>query len=450
MPDLTLPPAAPVQDEASEIARLRAELDRLVQRERQHVDELNLLLDTGRVITASLDLDEILDVSAVNLARMVGASDSFIWLLDFAEGKLCGATTSAREHREHFRSVCLELSDPSLAARAVVVRGPVQASDALRAGEVNQTLNTRYRMQSLLALPLMLRDEPIGSVVIGDATRVRTWAPGEVERATIMARYVAVAVANARLFDDLKKSYAELAQRERLAALGELSAVVAHEVRNPLAVIWSSLSTLRKRVPGGGDVTTLLDILGEESVRLKRIVDDLLDFAHPHEPSLRAEALDAIVLGAIDSARHAGLPGGIELRWDPTRPVAPVLVDAHLLRQAFLNLVMNAVQAMPKGGRVTIRATEERRDENDYARVDVIDEGPGIAPGVARRVFQPFFTTKATGTGLGLAVVKRIIEAHNGHVTFHSEQDAGATFTVRLPLAPAAPEGPALPAEPGP
>jgi signal transduction histidine kinase len=415
---------------------------RLYESERRRVEELRLLLDVGRVITASLDLEEILEASSIALSRMVDASHAFVWLLDPKTKILTGVTTSAAEHRKHFRRVRLTLDDPSLAARAVVVRAPVQAVDALRAGEVNQLLNARYQMKSLLALPLMLRDEPIGSIVIGDTRRARAWLPSEVERATVVARQLAVAIANARLFEDLKRSYDELAKtqrvlvdRERLAALGELAAVVAHEVRNPLGIIWNSLVSLRKLLRPTGDVEMLLGIVGEESDRLNRIVGDLLDFARPNEPALRAESLEAILAGAMESAKSAGLPAGIVLDLETGEPLPSVLVDARLLRQAFINLVINAVQAMPKGGRVTIRAALERTGDEARARVDVVDEGPGIPESVAEQVFQPFFTTKATGTGLGLAVVKRIVDAHRGEVRVLPSSDRGTTFRVRLPLA---------------
>ena len=108
-------------------------------------------------------------------------------------------------------------------------------------------------------------------------------------------------------------------------------------------------------------------------------------------------------------------------------------IDGHLVRQAFVNLVVNALQAMPRGGVVTVRALPEERGGELWARIEVRDEGDGIPAATAERIFQPFFTTKATGTGLGLAVVKRIIDAHHGQVTVLSRPEGGTTFTIRLP-----------------
>ena len=414
---------------------------RLYEAERRRADDLNLLLEVGRVVTATLDLERILEASAGSLARMVDATSTYIWLLE--AGELRGVTTSAREHRAHFSTVRLRVDEPSLVAQAVRLRSAAQAIDAQASPLVNRELIRRYGSRSLLALPLLHRGEPIGAAVIADE-RVRAWLPSEIERATVMARQVAVAVANARLFDDLRTSYETLArtqralvERERLAALGELAAVVAHEVRNPLGVIWNSLVSLRKLVRPRGDVGTLLDILGEESDRLNRIVADLLDFTRPQMLSLRVEPIDALVAGAVEAARSAGLPGGVEIRLAVQSDVPPVWADGRLVRQALINLVTNAAQAMPRGGRVTIAASLERAADVPLVRIDVTDEGPGIDSEAAQQVFQPFFTTKATGTGLGLAVVKRIVEAHEGRIDLESGAGRGTTFTVRLPLVPA-------------
>lgn len=416
---------------------------RLYERERRRVEELKLLLDVGRAITASLDLERILEASAVSAARLVDASDSFMWLIDPSTQELVGVTTAAPEYREHFRKVRLSRDDPSLAARAVAARAPVQAVDALAEPAVNAKLNARYRIKSLLALPLMLRGEPTGSIVIGDRHRMRSWTAEEIERATVVVAQVAVTVANARLFDDLRRSYDELertqqalVERERLAAIGELAARVAHEVRNPLAVIWNSLVSLRRLVQPSGDVGLLLDIVREESVRLNEIVGDLLDFARPQAPVLREASLESLVTGAQDSVRATGLPSGVELSWEPECSLPTVLVDARAMHQALVNLLTNAIRAMPSGGRVTVCAGVERDGAAERVWLDVTDEGCGIPADIVAQVFQPFFTTRAMGTGLGLAVVKRVVEAHAGTIVVARSSDQGTTMRVTLPIRP--------------
>ncbi|MBI5544122.1 MAG: GAF domain-containing protein, partial [Deltaproteobacteria bacterium] len=391
-------------------AQITAALEqaRSFEEERRRVEDFRLILEVGRVVTGSLDLHQILDASAESLARITEASAASILLLDPGRRVLRGVATSVPGEAEHFRTVRISLDEPSIPAQAVLTGCPVRITDTQGLGMRRQALIDRHGHRSILALPLTVRDQAIGAVVIGDSTRTREWTDAQIERATVVARQVAVAVANARLYEDLKRSYDQLARaqeelvkRERLAALGELSAVVAHEVRNPLGVIFNSLRSLRRVLTVEGDAAMLLDIVGEEADRLNRIVGDLLDFARPSEPALQPEPLGAVLASVAEAAAPSAVASGVTIDLQAEEPLPKPAVDARMLRQALLNLVMNAVQAMPRGGIVTLRADEERRGGLARARIEVADTGPGIPPELAERVFEPFLTTKATGPGLG-------------------------------------------------
>jgi signal transduction histidine kinase len=301
---------------------------------------------------------------------------------------------------------------------------------------VNARLRADTGARGYLGIPILVRERTIGAALIMDPRGPRRFTPAEVDRAAAIANQLAVAVENARLYEDLRRSYADLAraqqqviQGERLAALGELSAVVAHEVRNPLGVIFNSLGSLRRLLRPAGDAKMLLDIVGEEADRLNRIVGDLLDFARPSTPQIRPEALERVVDEAVGVAL-AQNQGAIELdrQLDASAPLVPL--DARLVRQAVVNVAVNAVQAMPRGGRMSVRT----RHGQGAAIVEIEDSGPGIPDDVKARIFEPFFTTKASGTGLGLAVVKRIVEGHGGAVTVRSVPGAGTVFALRFPL----------------
>jgi len=223
---------------------------------------------------------------------------------------------------------------------------------------------------------------------------------------------------------------AELVQKERLAAVGEMAAVMAHEVRNPLAVIFNALSGLRKR---GCDQPSLelIDIIHEESERLRRLITDLLDFSRPSAVQVDSVDLGGVVRQAAAAAKLDPAVGGgtPEIQIDVAPGVGSVETDPALLRRALVNLLVNALQNVPSEGHVAIEA----RIVDGQVVVRVRNDGPMISPDVAARVFEPFFTTRASGTGLGLAVVRRIVEDLGGRISLDTVP-AGTAFSVALPL----------------
>ncbi len=421
---------------------------RLYLETRRRAEELGLLHEVGRSLVETLDIEQVLGAGVRNLARIVDAPDAYLALASEDGGRLdIRAVTGSREGRARDIRLPLDPEEDNLASRVFASREPLVVEDALTDPRVRQDLRTQTGGRAFLALPLVVRDRAIGALLIVETRGPRLFTPAEVERAAAIANQLAVAAENARLYEDLRGSYAELAraqqqliQRERLAALGELSAVVAHEVRNPLGVIFNSLGSLRRLVRPSGDAKMLFDIVEEEADRLNRIVGDLLDFARPSTPELRPEILERVVEDAIGAAL-AQQGTRIELARELDPAVPPVAMDARLVRQAVINVAVNAVQAMPRGGRIVIRT----RREGAQALLEIEDSGAGIPEEVKERIFEPFFTTKASGTGLGLAVVKRIVEGHGGAVSVRSVPGSGTVFALRFPLdGPPVENGPAM------
>jgi signal transduction histidine kinase len=237
--------------------------------------------------------------------------------------------------------------------------------------------------------------------------------------------------------EELQKTQAALVKRERLAALGELASVIAHEVRNPLGAIFNSLGALRRMVTLEGEAALLFEILQEEATRLNRIVVDLLDWVRPLQPMLHSQPLAPVVEGALRAAERAIQPGNakVDVSLSVAPKLPPVLIDDQLLHLALVNVLSNSLQAMPRGGTLTVDVGAVHRGDQSWSAISVTDTGTGISPEVVSRIFEPFFTTRASGTGLGLAVVKRIVESHGGEVEVQSKPDRGATFTIRLRFA---------------
>jgi signal transduction histidine kinase len=238
---------------------------------------------------------------------------------------------------------------------------------------------------------------------------------------------------------ELRVVRAELDQKAALAAVGELSATVAHEVRNPVAVITNACATLRRPSTSDADRDTLLGVVGEESQRLDRLVTELLKFSMPIRASRRDIPLREFVAPYLDEAQNRyGVETDFREDSDDANPLA-LNADPALMPSVFRNLIENACQALDQANAseklVVVRANTETFGGVQMVSIEVSDTGPGMDSDVIRRALDPFFTTRATGTGLGLAVVGRIVEAHQGTLEIRSTPGAGTKVTVRLPRA---------------
>lgn len=237
-----------------------------------------------------------------------------------------------------------------------------------------------------------------------------------------------LASALSAMVERLEKSKKELAHRESLAAVGVLAAGLAHEIRTPLSVLRASAEMLQRDGTAGDRASELIAFIQEEVARLARLVDDLLLFARPRAPELGSVELDGVLKRTVRALSGEADAAGISLDVE----AVPVRVrgDPEQLYQVGLNLVGNAIQASPPGSHVRMGTAE--RDGRGWLTVE--DEGQGIAEENLERVWEPLFTTKKAGTGLGLAVVKRIVEEHQGLSRVESTPGVGSRFSIGVPL----------------
>lgn len=231
--------------------------------------------------------------------------------------------------------------------------------------------------------------------------------------------------------EEQKELQAQLELAERLAALGEMVAGVAHEIRNPLGIISSTAELLRKRLEQRETDGRLAQIIEEEVNRLNQTVTEFLDFARPREPNLQVCEVENILDRGLEFLTPEIDRHHISLVRDYSRNGHPLKVDPDLLYRAFLNILINAIQAMPQGGRLTVATAPGPQGRG--LKIIVQDTGEGITAENAKKIFNPFFTTKDKGSGLGLSIVKGIVESHQGQISIDSDFGRGAKVTIFLP-----------------
>jgi len=232
-----------------------------------------------------------------------------------------------------------------------------------------------------------------------------------------------------RLTDELQKKNRELARKNRLADLGQMAAHVAHEVRNTLVPVMLYLGLLRRRIAGDGASLEVLDKIKAGMTALDATVHDLLHFTSDRDPQRRPFPLRPLIDDLLASLAPQLSAQTISVQVEIS-PADWVVADREMIRRAVLNLVLNALDAMPHGGTLAIRSIRQA----ESIELEVVDTGPGLSAEALGRAFEPFYTTKPAGTGLGLAIVYRIAEVHGGRVAAHNHPDGGARFTLSLPV----------------
>ena len=400
------------------IEMLRAEMANVIDMRVLVPRVLAALEDSRRITHASVYLADP-DGSGFELAGHVGPRPD--------------ARFDAIAHRAFFERlrrsgvITIEGIERELAARRPVSNEEQESLQLM--------LRTLEQMTGSVALGFSSEDQLLGALVIRDERLREAYSTDEIELFRGVANSIGITVQNSQVYERMK-------ERDRLAALGQMAAGLAHEIRNPLGSIKGAAQYLQ---PGHTAAATregtreFLDIIIEEVNRLNKIVSQFLDYARPYRGEQRqldvAEVLKkTLALFAKEAEDH----GKVEIITDFADRMPPVRADAEQLLQVFLNLSLNALQAMPGGGKLWIstalRRSTRRGAVAAFLEIRFRDAGVGIPAGDLKNLFIPFFTTKEKGTGLGLPISQRIIENHGGTIEVRSQPAEGATFTVLLPI----------------
>lgn len=239
-----------------------------------------------------------------------------------------------------------------------------------------------------------------------------------------------------KAYGRMEESFDKAREAARLAAIGQLSAGIAHEVRNPLAGIKGAVEIVASDMDETNPRRKFVDIINKEIARLESLITEFLRFARPPRPEMAPDNFNRIVRSVLELSRKHISEASVRVETELEEDISTSFMDSNQVKQVVLNLVLNAVQAMPGGGALTVKSFEHGGD----IFLEVADTGGGIAGGNEEDIFAPFFSTRPGGTGLGLAVSRRIIRGHGGDVTAKNREGGGAVFTVKLPILKEAPK----------
>ena len=239
-----------------------------------------------------------------------------------------------------------------------------------------------------------------------------------------------LSIAFGQLLEDLERSRQQVIHAAKLAVIGEMAAIMAHEVRTPLGILQTTAQMLQREPGLGEDGRDMTRMIVEESARLNRLISALLDCARPRPPDMQSHDLSRIMMRVAELLAKQAEKKGIRVEWPPAGQSVSVECDEELLVQVFLNLVLNAIQILPNGGHIRLNI-----DDSDAAcvSISVADDGPGIPPENRDRLFDPFFTTREGGIGLGLTVTQQIIALHGGRIGAEASDLGGACFRLLFP-----------------
>jgi len=301
--------------------------------------------------------------------------------------------------------------------------------------ELNGVIQQMSLLEAEVSIPLISKRQLIGIINLSHKFNKDVYYHEDIELLTTLANQTGIAIENARLFEDLKKSKSYIRRADRLASLGILTAGLAHEIRNPLVAIKTLIQLLPERLEDEEFRNHFLNIAAGEVDRISHLVNELLDFARPSSPKLEFEDVNSILDGMIllvsteSKKKHIH----VDKLYAPDLP--SVKVDREQIKQVFLNVLLNAIEATPENGEITVKTRSFLKPGGEpYLQVEFKDTGCGIPQEYLEEIFNPFYTTKTTGSGLGLSISNQIVRDHKGYIDVESQVSKGTSFVINLPV----------------
>lgn len=445
---------------ANELARHNQEL----------VKNLSCLYEVSGALMTTVKTSEVLSiiVNALTLKQSLNFDRAMVLVMDEDEQALRGTayrqmTPQRREHNGGRLSEALSrvegvpVDDSEAGRRFSELRLPLEDGGVLagaarehrgflgRPGDGNvlaeQDLFVEFGRNWYATMPMLAKEKVVGVIAVDRDLSGGTVTDQDLRSLSMLANQAALAIENSQLYEYIEQANLSLSQTkerlleaEKMAALGEMAAGMAHEIRNPLVSIGGFTRRLLKNLEADSPHRVYIEVIINEVTRLEKTLGEILDFSRDTLGHLAEHDLNQVVSEALFILRRDFKDSDIEVVKN-LGDIPLVLIDERQIKHVFFNLFFNATQAMEGGGRLTVHTYATQIGDRAFAACEVSDTGPGISAEVLPNIFNPFFTTKDAGTGLGLSIVHKIISRHHGEIDVVNLTDQGATFIVKLPVA---------------
>ena len=405
---------------------------------KKRTDYRETLLRSSREMVSVMDLKALSESLVDTIGRAFGVEKVSLFLLNDAKGTYNSVAWRGADENNS-KVTLMTKQDPVVEWLSEhpepTVREELQMA---RDGAAKERAAARMgQLDAEISLPIVSKDKVIGILHLGHKEGKEIYSSEDLELLSTLANQAAIAIENARLYENLKQSQDTLRRADRLSSLGLLTAGLAHEIRNPLVAIRTFTQLLPERYNDAEFREGFQGLALKEVDRICGLINDLLSFARPSRPNVAEENMNDVVDGIARILETEAKEKGVEITRDFGLNLPKVWIDREQMKQVFMNLILNAIQAMREGGSIFISTRLISRDEaghsGQFVQVEVRDTGIGIPAENLDHIFDPFFTSKDEGSGLGLSISHQIVQEHGGYVTVESKVGVGTTFFINLP-----------------
>jgi two-component system sensor histidine kinase HydH len=354
----------------------------------------------------------------------------------------------ARQRDSEFSRMVKEARMPldkslNVSSRAILEKRLIHVSDAAREKRIDRDFVKKFGITEFVAMPLMAKDEVVGLVIVDNPLTGKNITRGDLRFLRLLLSQTGIAIENSMLYsriEDAHRDFREVQQRliqgEKLAAIGEMAASIAHELKGPLVSIGGLAKRMERKLPSDSSEWKYAETIAREAARLEKMLTDTLLFSKKAAICCVPCNINVIIEESLAMVARLLEEKNIKVRFRPHPDVGPFGGDFLQLKQVFINLFTNAAEAMKNGGALSISVSPARLDGADALYVKVLDTGGGIPLEILNNIFNPFFTTKEYGTGLGLPISHRIVANHGGKILVYNRIGIGVQFKVVLPVNP--------------